>query len=61
MFEMSIKVSNSEKSMTKKHAVYEENIVMSCDDPTIRAYIKEAMEEFGDDVEDVQVRTLMIV
>lgn len=57
---MSIKISNAEKSMTKKHAIYEENIVMSQDDATIQALVKEAIEEFADDVEDVQVKTLMI-
>lgn len=60
MFELSIKVFNSEKSMTKKHPIYEENVVMSRDDETIRTLVNEAIEEFADDVEDVQVKTLMI-
>ena len=54
MFEMSIKVSNDEKSMTKKHVIYEENVLMSCEDETIKALVKEAIEEFGEiDVEIV--------
>lgn len=57
---MSIKVSNDEKSMTKKHVIYEENVVMSQDDETIQTLVKEAIDEFGDDVQDVQVRTLMV-
>jgi len=59
MFELSIKVSNEEKRMTKKHPIHDISVTMDRDDPTLIRLVDEAVKEFVDEVDDVEVRTYM--
>jgi hypothetical protein len=56
MIEIKIKVCNDEKSITKKHLIYDQDSPVSLcrEDPTITLLVKDALEEFGDSsVDDV--------
>ena len=60
MIELTIKVSNEEKRMTKKHAIYDPQIAVSRDDVTLIALVDEAIKEFNSDVDDVKLIITMV-
>ena len=57
MLELSIKVKTSERSQTHKHLLYEP-ITLSHEDKILVALVDEAVEKFGEEPEEVSVRTL---
>lgn len=59
MIELTVKVSNEEKRMTKKHLI-DEGIMLSRDDPTLIAYVHESTTEFASDVDDVKLIITMV-
>ena len=60
MIELTVKVSNEEKRMTKKHLVHENDLVLSRDDPLLISLVNEATQEFASEVDDVKLIITMI-
>lgn len=60
MIELTIKVSNEEKRMTKKHPIYDPQIQISREDVTLSALVTEAIKEFGSEVDDVKLIITMV-
>ena len=54
MIEITVKVSNDEKSLKKK-LLHEGDLTLSREDPFIQSLIKQAMVEFQDEVDDVMI------
>ena len=54
MIEVTVKVSNDEKSLKKK-LLHDGDLVLSRADPFIQSLIKQAMIEFQDEVDDVMI------
>lgn len=57
MLEIAIKVKTDERTQTNKHVVYEP-IVMDREDKILAALVKEAIEKFGEEPEEVSIRAL---
>jgi len=53
MIEITIKVSNDEKTLKKKILVDSGEVILKREDPFIQSIVKEAVNEFHDPVEDV--------
>jgi hypothetical protein len=59
MIEISVKVSNSDQSYTKRLLEYSDDIVMSRTNPKLFEIVQTAVGEFKGPVEKVIVRTVM--
>ena len=57
MLELSIKIKTSERTQTHKHIVYEP-VCMARDDKTLEALVKDAVEKFGEEPDEISVRSL---
>lgn len=55
MIEISVKVSNEEAKCTKKFIVYDENILISKDDPKLKEFVQNTVDSFKGNVDDVFV------
>ena len=59
MLEVTIKVSNSERSLTQKHLLYQDDVMVSKGNDELSAKVEKAIEIFADEVDDVVVKTRM--
>lgn len=57
MLEIAIKVKTSERTQVHKHIVYEP-VLMAHEDKTLDALVREAIEKFGEEPDEVSVRSL---
>jgi hypothetical protein len=57
MIELSIKVKTSERTQTHKHVLYDP-ITLDKEDKVLQALVQEAIKLFGEEPEEVSVRTL---
>lgn len=60
MIEITVKVSNEEKRMTKKHLVDGHGIQLDRGDPTLMALVEEGVKEFVSAVDDVKIIITMV-
>lgn len=58
MIEITVKISNDEKTL-RKRLLHEGDLTLSREDPFIISLIQEAMKEFQDEVDDVVVTCRM--
>lgn len=56
---VTVKVSNSERTLKEKHLLVSEDIKAHRDDPTLLSLVNQAIKAFGNEVEDVQVNINM--
>lgn len=52
---VTVKVSNSERTLKEKHLMLDHKIMADRNDLTLRALVDDAIKTFGDNHEDVQV------
>lgn len=60
MLEITVKVSNVDRTVTLKFLEYSKDIVLSKDDPKLFSMVDKAIKAFGDVAEDVVVRVKFI-
>lgn len=58
--ELNVTIKDSEKRLSKDFLIYEE-IKMSLEDPIIEKCVKEVLEEFNGEPEDIKVKALLIL
>lgn len=56
--ELSITVKDAERNLKKKFLVYD-RICLAPDDPVIQKCVKETLDEFKGDPDDIKLRTFM--
>ena len=59
MIEIIVKVSNEDSKLTKNFIVYDENIVLSKEDPILLKTVQSVIDSFKEDVQDVFVTIKM--
>lgn len=57
MLEIAIKVKTSERTQVHKHIVYEP-VLMSHDDKTLAALVEDAVKRFGEEPDEISIRSL---
>lgn len=55
MFELNIKVKDSEQTLNHKHLVYDENVQLTHDDPVLKKYVDESIKDFQGDKNDMEI------
>lgn len=59
MIEISVTVKNEEARFNKRFPVYDQNIQLSFNDPTLMKLRDEVIQDFGAPVDDCQMRITM--
>lgn len=57
MLELAIKIKTSERTQTHKHVVYEP-MTLDREDKILAALVKEAVDKFGEEPDEVSIRAL---
>jgi hypothetical protein len=57
---ITVKVSNSERSLKEKHLTTDEDIEVSHNDPMLRNLVGVAIKNFGEQPDDVQINISMV-
>lgn len=60
MFAISIKVINEEMTFSKNHLTYHTDVQLNREDPTLKAFVDDAIEEFADDYDEVRLTITMV-
>lgn len=55
MFELNIKVKDSEQTLNHKHLVYDETVQLTHDDEVLKKHVDNAIEDFKGDTSDMEV------
>ena len=56
----SVKVSNEETNLTKKFPLYNENIILNKEDPLLQEIVKDVVDAFKGNVDEVALTLKMI-
>lgn len=60
MFEVTVKIRNSETSLSKKFICYDERVEISTESTTLSQMVEETKEGFVGDIEDINLTIKMV-
>jgi hypothetical protein len=58
MIELTVKVKNSERTLSQKHVIYDP-VTLQTEDSFLNELVKEATGVFGEEFDDVEIKTRM--